>query len=285
MSTQTQTRAPLQDFVRVQATRVWSLPNFGELWAFRDLVVMIALRDLRVRYKQTALGVFWVILQPLLTSGIFTIIFGRLANLQPDGNVDYLVFANVGTVIWVLFENSVARASHSLLFGMGIISKVYFPRIVLPVASVLSGLIDFLIAFWVTILLLLLYHVPITPRMLLMPVIILGILLLAISVGMSVSALSIRRRDLLTALPFLLKMAMYSVPVVYSITLIPENWLMLYKLNPLVGFVLAAQWSMLNLQQPFPLSEVAYSVILTIVLFLASSLLYRRVERNAVDTL
>jgi lipopolysaccharide transport system permease protein len=273
------------DFIRVQPTRIWSLPNYRELWTFRDLVIMIALRDIRVRYKQTALGVFWVLLQPLLTSGVFTIIFGRLANLQPEGNVDYLIFANVGTVFWVLFENSVGRSSNSLLFGIGIISKVYFPRIVLPVASVLSGLIDFSIAFVLTLVLIMISGVPITWRLLAMLPIIAGVLLLAISVGMFISAMSIQRRDLLTVMPFLLRMAVYTVPIVYAISLIPELWLPIYKLNPLVGYVMATHWSMLNLDRAFPYAELAYSFVISIILFLASSLLYRRVERNAVDTL
>jgi lipopolysaccharide transport system permease protein len=279
------THSNSQRYVRVQPTRAWSLPDFREVWAFRDLVLMFALRDLRLRYKQTALGVFWVILQPLLTSGIFAIIFGRLANLPSEGGVDYLIFANVGTVTWVLFENSVSRAASSLLFGMGLISKVYFPRLVLPIASTLSGAIDFTIGFMVTLVLMVLYGVPFTPRLLLLPFLLVGIMLLAISVGMTISAFSIQRRDLLTALPFLLKAAMYSVPVVYSISLIPAAWLPLYHLNPLVGYVTAVQWVMLNLTQPFPAANVLYAAVATLILFLLSSLLYRRVERNAVDML
>lgn len=279
------TRTTASPYFRIQPTNAWSLPNYREVWGFRDLVLMIAMRDLRVRYKQTALGVFWVILQPLLTSGIFAVIFGQLANLRPDGDVDYLIFANVGTVTWVLFDNSISRASNSLLFGMGIISKVYFPRIILPIASTLSGLIDFSIGFVMTLALMVLYGVPFTARFLLLPLLLSGIMLLAISVGMFISAISISRRDLLTALPFLLRAAMYSVPVVYSISLIPPAWLPLYTLNPLVGFVLAVQWAMLNLQQPFPLATFIYAVVVTLILFLLSSMLYRRVERNAVDTL
>jgi lipopolysaccharide transport system permease protein len=274
-----------QDVVRVQPTRSWSLPDYTELWEFRDLVVMIAMRDLKARYKQTALGVFWVLLQPLLTSGVFSIVFGLLANLRATGGVNYFIFVNVGTVLWVLFENSVARASNSLLFGMGLISKVYFPRIVLPISSVLSGLIDFSIGFAVTLLLLPLNGVPYTLRLLLLPVFLLGILGLAISVGMMLSSLSIHRRDLLTALPFLLRVGMYSVPVVYSITLIPEQWLPLYYLNPLVGWVQAAQWALLNLDVAFPLAPVIYAAVITVLLFLVTSTLYRRAERNAVDTL
>jgi lipopolysaccharide transport system permease protein len=281
--------------IRMQPTNAWSLPDFREVWEFRDLVLMIALRDLRSRYKQTVLGIFWVVLQPLLTSGVFAIIFGNLANLKPQGNVSYLVFANVGTVTWTLFENSVTRASNSLLFGVGIISKVYFPRIILPISSVLSGLIDFLIGFVMTLVLLLVFElqsfqtdspqVLFTPRMLLMPIFLLGIMLLAISVGMLISSLSIQRRDLLTALPFLLKVAMYSVPVVYSIERIPAQWLTLYTLNPLVGFIQAVQWAMLNLTTPFPINEFVYALITTTILFLLASLIYRRVERSAVDSL
>lgn len=281
--------------IRMQPTNAWSLPDFREVWEFRDLVLMIALRDLRSRYKQTALGIFWVVLQPLLTSGVFAIIFGNLANLKPQGNVSYLVFANVGTVTWTLFENSVTRASNSLLFGVGIISKVYFPRIILPISSVLSGLIDFLIGFIMTLVLLLIYEVQsfqgdspqnlFTARMLLMPIFLFGIMLLAISVGMLISSLSIQRRDLLTALPFLMKVAMYSVPVVYSIERIPAQWLPVYSLNPLVGLVQAVQWAMLNLTDPFPLNQFIYAMITTVILFLLASLLYRRMERSAVDSL
>ena len=281
--------------IRMQPTNAWSLPDFREVWEFRDLVLMIALRDLRSRYKQTVLGIFWVVLQPLLTSGVFAIIFGNLANLKPQGNVSYLVFANVGTVTWTLFENSVTRASNSLLFGVGIISKVYFPRIILPISSVLSGLIDFLIGFVMTLVLLIVYEVQsfqtdspqvlFTARMLLLPIFLLGIMTLAISVGMLISSLSIQRRDLLTALPFLMKVAMYSVPVVYSIERIPTQWLWLYNLNPLVGFIQAVQWAMLNLTDAFPINQFVYALITTAILFLLASLLYRRVERSAVDSL
>ena len=251
-----------------------------EIWHFRDLFVILAQRDLKLRYRQTALGIVWVILQPLVASFIFAVIFGLLAGLPSDGT-PYLLFVFAAMLPWNLFAGGVQRAGNSLISDARLITKVYFPRAIIPMASTAAVLLDFAVAGVVMLFLMFLLQAPFAWTILTIPLLLL--ITLAVTVGMSLlfSALNVYYRDFAYALPFLLQAWMYASPVVYSSSLIPEKWQLLYGLNPLVGIINGFRWALLGGALPAA-SIVEAAVVASAMLFVGASV-FQRVERSFAD--
>lgn len=241
------------------------------------------MRDIKLRYKQTALGVIWVILQPLIAALIFAVIFGRLANLPSDG-VPYLLFVFAGLLPWNLFAGALQRAGNSLVGNAGLVSKVYFPRMLIPISSSLAVLVDFFIALIVIFGLMLFYGYPITPNLLALPLFVLLALLISISVSLFFSAMSVYYRDFSYALPFLIQVWMYASPVVYSLELIPGPLKPIYAINPLVGVIDGFRWSLLGIGG-FPVVSVSISVVVGFIIFVTSTAVFQRVERSFADVI
>lgn len=253
-----------------------------ELWRFRDLFLILAERDIRLRYRQTALGVVWVILQPLVGALIFAAIFGLFAKLPSDGT-PYLLFVFAAMLPWNLFSGGVQRAGNSLITDARLITKIYFPRAIIPVASVSAVLLDFAVASVVMLVLMLLYGTPFTWSILALPVLIL--ITLAITVGMSLlfSALNVYYRDFSYALPFILQIWMYASSVVYASSLVPERWRLLYGLNPLVGVIDGFRWALLG--APPPTIALAESAVIASLMLVVGAAVFKRVERNFADVI
>ncbi|MES2209900.1 MAG: ABC transporter permease [Chloroflexota bacterium] len=251
-----------------------------ELWAFRDLFAMLALRDIKLRYRQTALGILWVILQPLVSSLIFALIFGVLAKLPSDGT-PYLLFVFAGILPWNLFSGGLQRAGNSLIADARLITKIYFPRAIIPLASTTSVLLDFAVASVVLAALMVFNHAPFSWQLLGLPVFI--AIALAVTVGLSFffSALNVYYRDFSYALPFIIQAWMYASPVVYSSSLIPERWQALYGLNPMVGVIGGFRWALLG--GPLPALAIVEAALIATGMLLVGAWVFRRVERSFAD--
>jgi len=265
---------------RIEPSRGWSLPDLAELWRFRDLFLMLALRDVKLRYKQTALGVVWVVLQPLLASAIFAAIFGYLARMPSDG-VPYFLFVYGGLVPWNLFAGVLQRAGNSLVADAALASKVYFPRLIIPAASGLAVLVDAAVALLVLLGLLVLYGGSLTPTLLLLPFILLLTLLTGLGVAIWLAGLNVYYRDFVHVLPFLVQVWMYGSPVVYSASIVPPEWLPLYALNPMVGLIGAFRWAVGA--GAFPGFALAEGLVVSAIILTGGALVFRRVERSFAD--
>ena len=270
-------------YFRIKPSRGWVKINIRELWAYRDLLQILALRDVQLRYKQTALGVSWVILQPLITSIIFAIIFGRLAKL-PSGGVPYELFAFAGMLAWNIFSQSLQRSGQSLVKDTQLVTKVYFPRMIIPITGSVSTLIDFVISAIILLILLFLYKIPITINLLALPVLLVICYIVAVGVGLWVSALSVFYRDFIYALPFVIQAWMYASPLAYSASLIPEQWKSLYSLNPMVGIIEGFRWSFLG-SPIFPWLSFGISIPISLLIFMSGLLVFKRVERSFADVI
>jgi lipopolysaccharide transport system permease protein len=257
--------------------------SFSDLWKYRELFYFLSWRDIKVRYKQTVLGVAWVVLQPVLTMIFFSLIFGLIAGLPSQG-IPYPVFTFTALVPWQLFSYALSQSSLSLVQEQHLVTKIYFPRIIIPTASVVAGLVDFAISMAVLILLLLVYQIPLTWRLITLPLFTFLALMTAIMVGIWLSALNVQYRDVRYALPFLTLFWMYATPIAYSASLIPEGWRLLYSLNPMVGVVEGFRWALLGVENTvFWETLIAGSVVL---IFLIVGLLYfKQMEDGFADVI
>lgn len=270
-------------YYRIQRSRGWSALNLIDLWNYRDLFIILAGRDIKLRYKQTVLGILWVILQPLISSGIFSIIFGVLAELPSEGT-PYFVFAFAGSLPWNLFSQSLQRAGNSLVASRDMISKVYFPRMILPVASSVAVLVDFAVGLGIMGVLLLIYRIPLTWNLLLLPILIGINLLIAIGVSFWISAFSVHYRDFIYVLPFLVSAWMFASPIAYSATLVPDQWRVLYSLNPMVGVIDGFRWALLG-HDVFPGVALLVALVVGLIVFIGGAFVFRRVERGFADVI
>jgi lipopolysaccharide transport system permease protein len=257
--------------------------DLAELWAYRDLLVLLAGRDVRLRYRQTALGIAWVILQPLLAALIFAAIFGRLAGMPSDGN-PYLLFAFAGLLPWNFVSGTIQRSASSLIGESRLISKVYFPRLLIPFSSTGAVLIDFFVTLVVMAALLFAYGVRPTAQLLALPFLLLLAAAIASGIGLWVSALNVRYRDFMYAVPFLLQLWLYASPVAYSSSLVPERYRGLYRLNPAVGLIDGFRWSLLG-RGALDWRALAVSVGVALVALISGAYVFRRVERGFADAL
>jgi lipopolysaccharide transport system permease protein len=266
----------------IQPRRRWSALDLRELLERRDLLLLLAWRDISVRYKQTALGALWAILQPFLTMVVFTVLFGKIAKIPSDG-VPYPIFAYAGLVPWTFFSNAVTNSSNSLVGSATLITKVYFPRMVIPAAAVAAGLVDFAVASVVFFAMMIFYGVwPGIGILLLLPLVAL-ISMTALAAGLWLSALNVKYRDVRYAVPFLVQMGMYVTPVVYPIGVIPYKWRWIFVLNPLSGTIEAFRAALLN--RPFDWIGLGGSLAITVALLVYAAFSFSRMEREFADVI
>lgn len=255
--------------------------DFRELWAYRELFYFLVWRDLKVRYKQTVLGVAWAIIQPLFTMLIFTLFFGRLAGV-PSDDVPYPVFVYAGLLLWTFFANAVTTSGNSLVGNANLLSKVYFPRLFIPSAAVGAGLVDLAIAFVILVGLMIYYSVVVTWGILMLPVLVLLTTLLAVGVGTWLSALNVKYRDIRFALPFLIQIWMFVSPIIYPPSFVPEKWRWLLALNPLTGIIDSFRVSLFS-HREFNWGMLAISTVITLALLAYSAYAFWRMEENFAD--
>ena len=274
---------PSEAHLSIEPPHGWAALELRELWLYRELLFFLAWRDIKLRYKQTALGAAWAILQPLLTMVIFSVIFGQLAKLPSDG-IPYPIFTYAALLPWQLFSFALTNSSNSLINSQNLISKVYFPRLIIPLASTLAGLMDFAIAFLVLLGLMAYYHITPTMAILYLPLFLILALLSALAVGVWLSALSVEYRDVRYIVPFLTQFWMYATPIAYASSLIPENWRLLYGLNPMTGVVEGFRWALLGIQTSGG-SMILVSAAVVVVMFISGLYYFRRMENNFADVI
>jgi lipopolysaccharide transport system permease protein len=267
--------------IRIQPSRRWPSLDFRELWSYRELLYFLVWRDVKVRYKQSALGAAWAILQPLVTMVIFTLIFKNLADMPSDG-LPYSIFAYTALLPWNLFAGALNRCVISLVGQANMISKVYFPRLLVPFAATVSGVVDFAIAFVLLIVMMLWFGVLPTWGLLLLPVFILLALIAALSVGLWLSAINVQYRDVGHAIPFFVQLWMFASPVAYPVSEIPEKWRLIYSLNPMAGVIEGFRWALLGKEQP-DLGVIAITSIVTAILFFGGIIYFKRMEDTFAD--
>jgi lipopolysaccharide transport system permease protein len=259
------------------------LPEWKELWEYRELAWFLTWRDLKVRYKQTILGIAWAVVQPVAATLVFTLFFGRLANMPSDG-VAYPVFALTALVPWTFFSNGLALCSNSLVDNAQLVAKVYFPRVLLPLAAVVSGLVDLLISFAVLLGLLFFYGYGLSWSVLLVPLLTLIAFVACVGVGVLFAALNARYRDVRYLVPFILQIWLFISPIAYPASLLPEPWLLIYGLNPMVGVVEGFRWALLGTGAATPMLLLV-STLSALALFIIGQLSFRRMERTFADVI
>lgn len=271
---------PEYPVVTIQPTRSFSLQKIGEIWTYRELLYFLTWRDVKVRYKQTALGATWAILQPLFMMVIFTIFFGRLAGVATNG-IPYPVFALAALVPWTFFANSVTASANSLVGSANLITKVYFPRLIVPTAAMLAALIDFFLSFVLLAVLMVFYRVVPTTQILLLPVLILLTGAFALAVGIWMSALNVKYRDVRFALPFLIQLWLFVSSVIVPSSAVPQKWRWLLWFNPMSGIIEGYRAALFGV--PFDWTSLGIASILTILALLYATFSFSRVERSFAD--
>ena len=278
-----------EEVLFLRPSRGWSALNLRDLWRYRELIYFLIWRDIKVRYKQTALGAAWAIIQPFFTMIVFTIFFGRLAGV-PSDNVPYPIFSYTALLPWGLFTKALGDAGRSMISNRSMITKVYFPRLVIPIASVLSGVVDFAIAFLVLLAMMVYYNtlpggtyqvIP-TAAVWTLPLFLLLALVTALGVGLWLSALNVIYRDINYILPFLTQFWLFITPIAYPSSMIPEKWRLLYALNPMTGVVEGFRWALLGTGTA-PAPMLAVSTTIALVVLLSGLFYFRRMERTFAD--
>jgi lipopolysaccharide transport system permease protein len=267
----------------IRPSRGWSALNLRDLWKYRELMYFMVWRDIKVRYKQAVLGIAWAFLMPIVNIVIFTFVFGMLFN-QNQGGVNYPLLSAAGLLPWGLFAGSLQRSSGSLVGNANLLTKVYFPRLIIPISSVLSGLVDFSLSFLVVLGLMVFYHVPLTWTMLWLLPLTLLVIVTALSVGLWLSALNVQYRDIQHIVPFLITTWMYASPVAYSSSLISGRVArIVYGLNPMAGVIQSFRWAIMGGDPPGELFIV--SIFVVMILFVSGLFYFRRMERTFADTI
>jgi len=254
--------------------------GLGELWYYRELLYFLTLRDIKVRYKQTVMGVAWVIIQPLTTMLIFTLVFNRFVRLDA-GALPYPLFALSGLLLWLFFANAVTNSTHSMVINANLITKVYFPRMFIPAASVAAGLVDLAVAFLLLVALCIYYGVTVTLNLLLVPLFIMLMALLALGVGLLSAGMTVKYRDLRHALPFIIQLWMFASPVIYPASVVPEKWKWLLLINPVAGIIEGFRASLTG--HSFDWLQVSISAAITFALLVFSVYIFRRFEDTFAD--
>jgi len=259
----------------------WRSFDFREIWAYRDLLGLLAWRDISVRYKQSVAGFGWAVFQPLMTMVIFTIIFGKFAGLPSDG-LPYPIFAYCALLPWNYFSQSLSGSSDSLVGSSYLITKVYFPRLILPLSRVTSGLVDFAVAFVILLAMMAWYRIAPTAGILLLPVFMLVAMVTALGAGLWLTALNVKYRDVKFVVPFLTQFWMYASPVAYSTSLVPERWRFLYGLNPMAGVIEGFRWALLGKSAP-DFSMMVISLAAVCLILFTGLLYFKRMEKSFAD--
>lgn len=268
---------------RRKPTDGWALPKFRELWDYRELLFFFVWRDVKVRYRQTVLGALWAIIQPFFTMVIFSLFFGRLAEVPSDG-LPYPIFSYAALVPWTFFATALTQASNSLVLNANMVKKIYFPRLTLPIATVLAGVIDFTLAFMVLMGMMLFYGLVPTFNVIWLPIFLLLALVTSLGVGLWLSAMNVQFRDVHYTIPFLTQAWLFLTPIAYPSSLLSEPWRTLYGLNPMAGVVEGFRWALLGTDTaPGPMTIVSAVVALT--LFISGAFYFRRMEQSFADVL
>jgi lipopolysaccharide transport system permease protein len=255
-----------------------------DIWAYRELFLFLAWRDILVRYKQTAIGVIWSVLRPFLTMVVFTIVFGKLAKL-PSNGVPYPIMVFAGMLPWQFFSNSLSESSNSLIDNQNLLTKVYFPRLIVPAGSVLVSMIDFLISFVIFSGMMLWYRFVPDLRIFLLPLFIMLAFLASFGAGLWLSALNVKYRDFRYVVPFIVQFGLYISPVGFSSAIVPEKWRLIYYLNPMVGVIDGFRWAILGDTFPVYWSGMLLSASLTIIIFISGLYYFRRMEKSFADVI
>ncbi len=264
----------------IEPSKGWRMPGGREFWAYRELLWVLVLRDLKVRYKQTALGVLWVIIRPLATMVLFTLIFGKLARIPSDG-YPYAAFVLAALIPWTFFANAVGASGNSLVGSAGLINKIYFPRLIIPVAAVGSGLVDLAISVAFLLAVMPLFGVAWSPNLLAAPILLVAVLLIAIGVGSLFSALTAAYRDFGSILGYVLQVWMYATPVIYPSSLIPEGWRWVLHANPMAALIEGFRSAFLG--KPFDLPALGVSFAMAAAIFVAGVAYFEKIERRFAD--
>jgi len=268
---------------RRQPSKGWAWPKFRELWEYRELLFFFVWRDIKVRYRQTVMGVLWAIIQPIFTMVIFSLFFGRLAKVPSDG-LPYPIFSYAALVPWTFFATALTQASNSLVLSANMVKKIYFPRLTMPIATVLAGVIDFVLAFVVLLGMMLFYGLLPTINVLWLPFFLLLALITSLGVSLWLSAMNVQFRDVQYTIPFLTQAWLFVTPIAYPSSLLPEPWRTLYGLNPMAGVVEGFRWALLGTNTaPGPMTLVSAVVALT--LFISGAFYFRRMEQGFADVL
>ncbi len=268
--------------VLIKPSKGWVGLKLHDLWLYRELVYFLTWRDIKVRYKQSVLGILWAILKPFMAMVVFTIFFGNFAKIPSDG-VPYPIFSYTATLPWELFAAALGVASRSMVSNSNMISKIYFPRMIIPLASVMSSVVDFFIGFTILIGMMIFYKVTPTIAILWLPLLILLALVTALGVGFWSSALMVRYRDVGYIMPFIANLWMYLTPVVYPSSMIPEKWRLLYALNPMTGVVEGFRYALLGTTQSVNAGMILVSSLIAVVVLITGMFYFRRMEKQFAD--
>jgi lipopolysaccharide transport system permease protein len=267
--------------IRIEPSRGWISLKLDELWEYRELLYFLAWRDIKIRYKQTALGAAWAIIQPFFTMVVFSIFFGRLAGIPSDG-VPYPIFSFAALVPWTFFANSLNQSSNSLVSSANLIQKVYFPRLAVPIASVFSGMVDFVLAFIVLLGMMLYYGMIPTINVVWLPAFCLLAFVTSLGVGLWLSAMNVRFRDVRYTVPFLTQFWMFATPIAYPSSLLSEPWRTLYGLNPMVGVIEGFRWGLLGTNTA-PGGIIIISSLMAMAILVGGAFYFRRAEKTFAD--
>jgi lipopolysaccharide transport system permease protein len=266
----------------IQPDSGWKIINFKELNDYRDLFYFLTWRDIKALYAQTVLGFSWAIIQPLVQIIIFTVIFGKVAELPTEG-IPYILFSSVAVIPWTYMSQALTQSSQSLLQGSNILGKIYFPRIIFPITPILAKLVDFGISLFIVLCIMLYYRVSPTWNLLLFPVLVVMMMAVPLGIGLWLSSLAIRFRDIKQAMPFFIQMLMYTAPIVYSASSIPEGYRLLYSLNPLVGVIEGFRACLLG--TPIPWLYIWPGALTAVLLVISGAVYFKRMERIIVDVI
>ena len=272
--------APAQPLIVIEPSHSWLALDLGSLWHYRELLYFLTWRDVKVRYKQTALGVVWAVLQPLCTMLVFSLFFGRLAGVPSEG-LPYPLFAFAGLLPWVFFSNALANSGNSLVGSANLITKVYFPRLLVPGAAVGAGLVDLGIGFALLAPLMIYYGKGPSSSILLLPLLVVLLTLLALGVGLLTSALNVKYRDIRYALPFIIQLWMFVSPVIYPLSFVPAKWRWVMWLNPLVGIIEGFRAVLFG--KPVEWELLGVATALTLILLIFAAFIFRRMEKSFAD--
>ncbi|WP_048437971.1 ABC transporter permease [Caenimonas sp. SL110] len=269
-----------QHVTRIEPPKAWRTVDWRELWAYRELLWVLTRRDIKVRYKQAVLGAGWAILRPVLTMVIFSVIFGHFAKIPSDG-FPYPVFLYAALLPWTFFAGAIGSSANSLVGSAHLVSKIYFPRLIIPIASVGAGLMDLLVSMAILLLMMVWYGVGWSWNLLAAPLLILAVVFAALSVGALLSALTVAYRDFTQLTPFLVQLWMYVTPVIFPVSMVPERWRWLLYLNPMTGLV--EGFRSVFLGKPFDLAGLAISMAIVSVAFVVAVAYFQKVERRFAD--
>jgi lipopolysaccharide transport system permease protein len=268
---------------RREASKGWAWPKLRELWEYRELLFFFAWRDIKVRYRQTVMGASWAIIQPFFTMVIFSLFFGRLANVPSDG-LPYPVFSFTALVPWTFFANALAQASNSLVMNANMVKKIYFPRLALPIATVLAGVVDFALAFLVLLGIMLYYGLVPTVNIIWLPLFTLLALVTSLGVSLWLAAMNVQFRDVHYTIPFLTQAWLFVTPIAYPSSLLSEPWRTVYGLNPMAGVVEGFRWALLGTDTA-PGRMIMVSALVAVILFVSGAFYFRRMEQSFADVL